>query len=529
MTLLKEHQYLLMRRESRVVIGHNAVNLWLLVAVLLATFLAIAFSAGSMSYLEEKMKDPFTNWVNINLHNGKNLDEFRDSLESKSMKQHFGFKGYQREVQSSFNCWYKDEDNYQVFSTLFYEQMRSDFIVAVLGKKNVIDNMFIDPDSIADNSVGVITTLETLERLGYDRDHVPAFIDFYASSPGADEYGISVTEDGYARAPMPLLGVVKRLPMNRDVIASRYLDRQTSNTNHPFALNKKDYFSNIYYFVPAEVSDFTQEYILSLLDDSLRCYIKCIGLGSDTYQGMLRSWKKGKVWKVYLNDPVPVNAFKRIADLLTENYAKQGVVRVFNYETTSVEAWNSSKENSSSQMDDIVSVNFVTFDSIRPFERFVRNVTELQIEMTQVNNRENFNEVRKMANILIVALLLFSMVSIIIFIVNMMQSYFQKVKRNLGTFKAFGMSTRELMRVYVVIIVGIVVSALAIALAVTWAVEGVLLLFNVVKEGGGEHLILWEDKTLFAIVIILVSTVVSVLVVMQRLLRQTPGDLIYDR
>ena len=71
MKLFKEHQYLLMRRESHVVLGRKAVNLWLLVLVLTATFFSIAFSEGSRSYLDEKMNDPFTNWVNINLYQTK--------------------------------------------------------------------------------------------------------------------------------------------------------------------------------------------------------------------------------------------------------------------------------------------------------------------------------------------------------------------------------------------------------------------------------------------------------------------------
>ena len=63
--MLKEYLRLLALRESRVVLGHKYVNLWLLTIVLVATFVSIAFSNGSMIYLEEKMNDPFTNWVNV--------------------------------------------------------------------------------------------------------------------------------------------------------------------------------------------------------------------------------------------------------------------------------------------------------------------------------------------------------------------------------------------------------------------------------------------------------------------------------
>jgi ABC-type antimicrobial peptide transport system permease subunit len=111
----------------------------------------------------------------------------------------------------------------------------------------------------------------------------------------------------------------------------------------------------------------------------------------------------------------------------------------------------------------------------------------------------------------------------------MLQSYFQKVHRNLGTFKAFGISTRELIRVYVAIIAGIVILALVIALGVTWLTELLLLLLGIMKDGEYSWLILWNPKTLWAVVIILVATLLSVLFVMRRLLQQTPGDLIYDR
>lgn len=542
MKLFKEHQYLLMRRESRVVIGRRAVNLWLLLAVLLATFFAIAFSAGSMAYLNDKMNDPFTNWVNINLNGGEHLEELKDSLDNAILRAsldseittqpNFGFDGYQREVLSSFNCCYKNEDKWQIFSTLYYEKMRSDFIAAVLSEENVIDGLSIDPDSIADNSIGVITTLENLERLGYSRDHVPAFVDYPSSSPGAEEFGIRMMEDDYARSPMPLLGVVKRLPMNKDMIAARYLERLISDgINHPFSLNNRDYAVELEFFVPDEVTNFTRDNIMSLLDDSLRQYVDpdvttTILLNTDQDQDMLRSWKKGKVWRVYLiDDSVPIAAVNRIEHLISEGFAKQGVVRVYGYDTTEANIGEASEKDGSIRMDDIISVHFNRLDSIRAFERFVKDISNLQIEMTQVNSKENFNAVSTMANILTIALLLFSIISIIIFIVNMMQSYFQKVKRNLGTFKAFGISTSELTKVYVVIIVGIVVVALVVAMTIVWITEMILPL----KEGGFKYLILWNNMTMWAVLIILISTICSVLIVMRRLLRQTPGDLIYDR
>ena len=59
---------LFVRREGKVVLGRHYSNLWLLTGVLALTFLAIAFSNASLSYLSFKMNDPFINWLNIVRH-----------------------------------------------------------------------------------------------------------------------------------------------------------------------------------------------------------------------------------------------------------------------------------------------------------------------------------------------------------------------------------------------------------------------------------------------------------------------------
>ena len=149
--------------------------------------------------------------------------------------------------------------------------------------------------------------------------------------------------------------------------------------------------------------------------------------------------------------------------------------------------------------------------------------------MTQVASKENFNAVSVMANILSWAMIVFALICIIMFVVNMLQSYFQKVKRNMGTFKAFGINSSELINVYVLILLAMIFSAVCVALGFTWLIELLLPLFGLLKDGEFNYLYLWNSKTMWAIVVIVVATIATVHIVMTRLLRQTPGDLIYDR
>ena len=134
-----------------------------------------------------------------------------------------------------------------------------------------------------------------------------------------------------------------------------------------------------------------------------------------------------------------------------------------------------------------------------------------------------------MANILSWAIIIFAIVCIILFIVNLLQSYFQKVKRNLGTFKAFGMGNYELISVYTLIMAATILTSIFISLVAVWLAQGVLDVLNVTRDDIFGYLSLWSGKTVSAIVVIIFASVYTVYSVMHRLLRSTPGDLIYDR
>ena len=523
----KEHQYLLIRRESRVVLGKRAVNLWLLVLVLVATFFSIAFSAGSMFYLDEKMNDPFTNWVNI--HRDASLEKIsilKYELEQDSVRERFLFDGVQTEIEASLDM-ISPSGTSPLFSTLYYENMGSDLIAAVLSQENVVHGVAIDPDSISEHSLGVIMTVDALEHLGFSRDQVPAFVNCQQYAYGADSLGFQMYGN-YVCAPLPLLAVVKRLPMNKEVVASKYLYQQFADdsADKPFNMNNERYARELRFFIPEMVSDF-DEGALANIPDTLRSSA-IVRDAESAIQERLRSWKRGSIKTVYVGLPsTPIAVINSIERDILKRYSQQGVQRVYDYNESQQEYV--SHEQRSTTSDDVISAHFVRLDSIRAFERYVKDVSELQIEMTQVNSKENFNAVSVMATILSAAMIIFSITCIIIFIANMLQSYFQKVKRNMGTFKAFGISTRELVCVYIVIIVGTVIVALSIALAIAWLTELLLPLCGFLKDGEYSYLLLWNAQTFRAVAIILIATIATVVLVMYRLLHQNPGDLIYDR
>ncbi len=218
-------------------------------------------------------------------------------------------------------------------------------------------------------------------------------------------------------------------------------------------------------------------------------------------------------------DDVDFSVNREINDEFMNEYSGKGVIRLYNYIPTDY----------NDDDDDYISVHFADLSRINDFQEYVKERFRIEIEMSQINAKENFNAVSVMANILSWTMIAFAIVCIILFIVNLLQSYFQKVKRNLGTFKAFGISNFELTAIYVFIMTATILAATFISLAAVWLVQGLSMLTGLVRDGGFGYLSLWNLKTVVSVLIIIASSVFTVWYVMKNLLKATPGDLIYDR
>ena len=514
--VLKEYLKLLASREAKVVLGKNFFNLWLLSLVLFATFVSIAFSNGSMNYLSDKMNDPFTNWVDIQKGYGNgNFDDLRNAVEDEALQDRFLFNEVQNDNYFAFTMLAKNE-NFQYLEIRFFESFNSKLMQAILNEENVVNGCSVSKDSLINETYGIIVTQDVLEKLGYSANTPPAYLHYMSRSVNADTLGFKLYENEFAAAPLPLLAVVKRLPGNLDMIASKFLYEQWSNDyTFPLDLNNRDYKRNLIYFVENDVRGF-EENITSLIPDSLNNFMFQV---LEDEQSELKSWKTGKMMSVFVGDHNTETQAYIDLDNKIQDHFKSGVTRLYKYNTAEYVLPQAS----------YLSMNFYSLDSIRSFERYVKEEFNVQIEMEQVNAKENFNAVSIMANILSWAMIVFSIVCIIMFIINMLQSYFQKVKRNLGTFKAFGMDSNELTNVYVVILLTIVLSAIFMAISLTWVIELILPCLDIMKDGTYNYLALWNSKTVYSIIIVLVATVLTVHIVMSRMLKQTPGDLIYDR
>lgn len=505
---------LFVKREGKVVLGKRFSNLWLLVCVLSLTFLAIAFSNASLTYLSYKMNDPFINWVDIQNDYGEgDIDGLLDGLSDTTKQREYHFVAYQVDYTNHYMFFGKKDSQIQYLNCRFFQSFADNPLLgAILSEDNVVDNATIPADRLTDDMIGVIVTKDVVSKMGYVGEY-PSYLNLCRYSSGADSLGFELYQ-GFARVPIPVIAVVNRLPKNMDIIATRFFyEQQRNDMTYPFNLNNIGYASSLVYYVPTDSDKASMmDFLKSNSGDT--CFVR------DAYLPQQASFRGGSFIEFKGKNGMvsPSTVWKLHHDFMTK-FGSDGVVRVYDYDFSDYSLPQGS----------FISVQFNDLGRIRDFESYVKDTYKVKIEMSQINAKENFNSVSIMANILSWAIIVFSIICIILFIVNLLQSYFQRVKKNLGTFKAFGISNKELIGIYMLIMMATITVSIVVSLAFVWLVQSCLPLVGLVKDGMFNYLSLWNDKTAYSIVVILIGSAVTVLSVMKRLLATTPGDLIYDR
>lgn len=520
--MIKEYLKLLMTREGKEVLGKRCSNLWLLTLVLTATFASIAFSHGSMVYLRDKMEDPFTNWVSISkATDNERFNKFRDALGEEENRERFDYRGVQMDQYSDYTIMGTGESHIRYMSARFFEHINTPLVKAILDESNVVEGCMVDSAILDDETLGFIITLDAAKRLGYSEDHLPTYIQYLAAQDNekADSLGLKLVMDDFYPVSIPVLAVVRRLPNNVEMMSANFFYEQQhlNDHTHPFSFSSHpEYQDQLHYYAEEGIEKEALETLAkTALPDSLKDKVSV--LPNDNLNAM-KPWRPGQIFTFGLqNVTAPRAFFEAIAQAIESKYNTEQVRRVYQLET----------EDHPSVRSEFISVEFKSLNHIREFEAFAKDYG-IQLEMSQVASKENFNAVTVMASVLSTAMVLFSIVCIIMFLVNMLQSYFQKVKHNIGTFKAFGMNAGELIYVYTLILIMIVCSAVIMALLITWMVQLLLPLLGIEKDGFN-YLSLWNPMTYIAAAVVIISTVATVSIVMTRMLSQTPGDLIYDR
>ena len=398
---MKQYLKLLMAREAKEVLGKNGTNLWLLTLVLVATFTSIAFSEGSMNYLEDKMADPFTNWVSISKADADVTNDkfnlFREQLQMEENAERFDYRDVTMDQYLGLNIQGQKNGRIDYLSIRFFEHFRTPLVDKILDHNNVADGCRVDSTVLIDNTFGFIVTLDAIKKLGYDTQNLPAYIHYLSPISEEQAYDLNFDSLGlkplnkdnkkgakYLRVALPVLAVVRKLPNNMDMVSTNFFYEQYhyNHITEPFAVtvHKEDYLHHLVYWVSDEVGkevfeQFVKEQATKDMD---------IDVYSEEESALaMKSWKSGKMLTVDIGGELqPIEMFNHVDEKIAGKWGENLVQRVYLLET----------QDCPSPRSDYLSVEFCSLNHIREFESFAKEYG-ISLEMEQVHSKENFNAV----------------------------------------------------------------------------------------------------------------------------------------
>jgi hypothetical protein len=369
----------------------------------------------------------------------------------------------------------------------------------------------------SESDYGMIVTREFLRKFHYPDD--APFIQMY----------ISDYSDSVFSIPLPVRAVVKELPGINQFAVTPYFDYQRFRNQN----NKPFYPANLNKVICYSELDENRAYELY---DSISSFFQKhpeLEFSTTMPKNVDISLSPGyKIISTAYTD-VSYNQIDSIFNLLAESdeLEKFTVYQMHDYPDKF--------SMMPSYLDygfDYLTINFKNFDKIKAFKDFLYRKYEgkLILDMAQVDTRNNYNLISKLTRILSFILICFCLLSIGLFISNTLTKHLDKIKKNIGTFMAFGISNKILSQIYLDIVFVFITAAnlgalaLSLLLGQTGFFSWTLRLFEKDMEVN-KYFNLFDWWTLVALILIFLISYVALIITTNRLIKRTPGDLIYER
>lgn len=528
------YKSLFFQKEGKALLGKNSINLFILTFILFFTFLAIGFGNGSLHYLHVKMSSAFVNWLTIKIPwkkaDAKELKELQKKLNVDEVKQKYFFDNTSLYKEYPTLVWRPDNPNIndnkgefrnvagRTVDIINDAKLLNEY---VLSDKNIVHGLKTGFKSQSDPAV--IVTEKMLNDLNYKEN--ARFLLMQYSIPD------STQPSGYRdlKIPVQIRAVVKELPGTYDVIyPMNFIYAFLSDKNDYFDIEKDKMDIHLFYSNGDNQKKKDLEKKLKKIIAG-KPEIKPFSPDLDVTQDTL-AYTGGYDFDISFVPVLPdiklFDSFTRLVmnDPGLKDYASD-LQRYYHYQVPTPDLENVEY--------DVMSVYFNKLDQVRDFaDHFLTIANEkndkvkIEVDTTKVKEKEDFNFLSNITYIISFLLIFFSAFAVCLFILNLLQTHLAKVKMNIGTFKAIGLSNNEARNIYFFIILFFVSVALIISFILA-SICGIfldsLLTSNMHMEKVS-YFKIFDFNTYLTIFIVLFSSITSCWLIINKMLSKTPGS-----
>ena len=493
------------KNEQGQLFGERKGRLWLMAFLMLIAVVSIGFATASLEYLKDKMSNPFVSCVDIVVDQiWSNGEEELEKFVSDSINENlFHYNSSEKVWLLSAEFQKEGDRSVRLDGRTIY--MNSPILNGTIFSE---DNLICKKDSITDADFGIILSNEGLKKLGISQ---PVFLIL----------PVYIDDSTSCEIAVPVLAIVKELPDMCDFLMTHAYAKHIIKTGADYfnvstsEYNKWARFvckNNVYEDVVAHVRR-DGAYIITKADNNP--YDSCWSADYSYFEVQTDS-VADYVYQRFMYDSLLYDLRKEFAD----------IYRVYEL------GGEASDTATDARMAQIYSCYFEMNkdlpDNVENFRVALKESSGHRLDMSKIDSLKNLAKVQTLGNILSLCMVLIAIIFMIVFIYFLMNMHFQKIQKNLGTFKAFGIDTNTLKEIYVSIIVKMVVIAFTMAVAVAAAISIPINIY-LPREGvyAWVNIFTWQNGVL--LIVSLIAAVLTVVFTANKLLKNSPGDLIYDR
>lgn len=476
--------------EFKAIIGNKYEKLMILTILFFISLLGLGIANSLRIYLKEKMKDPFIQYMDVEKNSfftvkgkaslsKKNIEKKiientrynNDTVDLQiekfftGIEKNFSFK-YNNNTIPLYGLLLSTEDD-------FYRELE---FISGEGK-------------FSNDGFGIIITEEFLRKLNISikKDTTWKNISFIEVENKSKNFSVKI----------PVAGIVKKLRRNAEfVFSENFLKCWESD----YKVFKKDYYVNSKtYFLPNQKDlpkDLLDEY--TLLDNKFaitkNCHVKGILIETDSNTKVLNKIKY----------PNAINVLN-----ITKN--------------------NLYSETTFRMDKDFFTFKLKKLDNVEKFVEAIFQEFGIRIEEGNIENKKNLDLFNGIIRILYASLIIFTIVSIIFFITNILISHLNVNKRSIGTLKAFGLSNGHIVGLYSTISLFIIIITFIFAYISSEILGDSILGFYL--NSMNIEMISYKNIDILWLVTFMVF--IPLILVLYRVFaytnHATPGDLIYER
>ena len=516
------------RREYNSIKGKKSGILVMLTILLFFSLFSVVLGKAGLDYLNYKMNDPFIKWFNIPVSNYSyrhNYAEIKKFFDENAESHEFSFS---KSTGSYRALWrfYRKEGGGTILAFVqsfnFWED--KDLINSICDDDNLIYD-FADVKNLTSEKLqdGVIISINLVKDLECDIDDL--------------KNTKIMIQDG-DNLPLTVLAVVKSLPNRSQVFAENRLVFTLNHYSESNVSGSSSFESNeLSVFVKAD-DDTDENRVKREISTLLKNEFGLNYENETTSETGLNLLSQNRVMTFHnLSEKLDLRARRRISTKLAEDLYKYNAALKYDHSLLipheSMVYGDPETENyTAANMFDILSFKIEDLSAISSFQDVVLEKYKMELDLSQVEAKENFGVVSFMSIFLILSLVFFAGFAILIYLFNLMKGHLEKISTNLGTFLAFGMPKDFLYKGYLRIIFRLIASATLLSL-VFLIVLIIIIRLSIsalhLPEFLGYMKVFTNAWLWLAIVLFAGVSFISFRKLLKTFLSCPPGDLIYNR